>query len=69
MGKRRTSQLTTVEMRGTQIGHMTAKTRGIITGTYQGGFKVFVPKEKKEFGLPFSQVSEWNKFLKEPKRR
>lgn len=64
MGKRRTSQLTTVEMRGTEIRHMTAKTRGIITGTYPSGFKIFVSKEKKELGLPFSKVSEWQKFLK-----
>lgn len=62
-------ELTTVEKHGTEIKNLTAGTRGKIVGTYMGGFKVYVPKEKKTLGLPFSNVKDWEKFLKEPKKR
>lgn len=66
-------ELTTVERHGTEIRHLTAGTRGRIVGTYvmgkQAGFQVLVPKEKKILGLPFSNLKDWEKFLKEPKKR
>ena len=52
-------ELTTVEKRGTKIKHKTQGTVGTIVGSYLGGFKVYVPKEKETFGLPFTKVRDW----------
>jgi hypothetical protein len=61
----RSDELSTVEQHGTFIRHKTVGTEGKIVGAYvegvKGGFKVYVPKEKKVFALPFNQLHDWER--------
>jgi hypothetical protein len=69
--------LTTVEKHGTRIRHRTALTEGIIIGTApphgtiapSGAFRVWIPLENREMGLPFERVWEWDVIGVEPEFR
>ena len=61
----RDKALTTTEYRGTEIRHKTAGTEGQIVGSYvagdTGGFRVYVPAEKRSFALPFKDLDNWER--------
>ena len=60
--------LTTFEKKGTKVRHDKVGTIGIIVGSYapsaltspHGGFKIYVAKEDRTFGLPFEKIDEWS---------
>lgn len=60
--------MTTVEMHNAPILHGKVGTRGRITGSYVGGFVVYVPKERKTLHLPFSNIDGWY-VVGSPRRR
>jgi hypothetical protein len=55
-------------MHNAPILHGKVGTRGRITGSYVGGFVVYVPKERKTLHLPFSNIDGWY-VVGSPRRR